>query len=745
MRRTIGNTLFVVCAFVIVTVLSAQISEAQQAARIDTVSPSQTAPGQVVTITGIGFGGPNVRITVRGVPAEVISATGSQVTFLVPYGIPTGPTEITATNPGGHTGRIAFFVSGTGNAPPAVDAGPDLTVALPNDATLNGTATDDGLPAGSVLTIQWSKVSGPGTVTFANPNSAITPASFSESGTYVLRLTASDSAFAPSDETTVTVDPINQPPVVNAGADLVVYLPGLAALNGTATDDGFPPGSLLTLQWSKVSGPGTVTFSAADAASTTASFSEAGAYDLKLTASDTELAGSDEATVTVYPANQAPVVSAGPDLAVYLPAAAQLNGAVIDDGLPPASVLTVEWSKVSGPGNVTFANANSANTTASFSQAGSYVLRLTASDTQLSVGDETTITVHPPNQPPIVNAGPDLVVNLPSTAALNGAVTDDGLPPGSVLTIAWSKVSGPGSVTFANANSASTTASFSEPGSYVLRLTASDTAFTVGDETAVTVYPANQPPVVNAGPDLGVYLPASAVLNGTVTDDGLPPASLLTVQWSTVSGPGTVTFSNANSATAMASFSEKGSYVLRLTASDTAFTVSDETTITVHPANQPPVVNAGPDLAVKLPNTATLNGSVSDDGLPPGSILSVHWSKVSGPATVTFVAANSASTTASFSEAGAYVLQLTASDSEFTVSDEVAIDVSLGNRAPVANAGADFSLGVTHSAHLDGSASSDPDGDPLTFAWAFVSVPAGSSAMLTGPATATPTFVVDRP
>src|SRR5207247_2071491 len=148
--------------------------------------------------------------------------------------------------------------------------------------------------------------------------------------------------------------------------------------------------------------------------------------------------------------------------------------------------------------------------------------------------------------------------------------------------------------------------------------------------------------------------------------------------------------------------SQPGSYVLRLTASDSAFTVFDETAITVEPQNQPPVVNAGADLTITLPNTATLNGTVTDDGLPPGSTLTIQWSKVSGPGTVTLSAPNAASTMASFSVAGSYVVKLTASDSEFIVSDEAAIDVNPANRAPTANAGDDFSRSVTKTAHLDG-------------------------------------------
>ena len=114
-----------------------------------------------------------------------------------------------------------------GNQPPVVNAGPDLAVTLPSSATLNGTVTDDGFPIGSTLTILWSKVSGPGTVSFSNPNTASTTASFSSAGTYVLKLSASDSELSASDEVVVTVSPANQPPVELAALDQLVLSFGL--------------------------------------------------------------------------------------------------------------------------------------------------------------------------------------------------------------------------------------------------------------------------------------------------------------------------------------------------------------------------------------------------------------------------------------------------------------------------------------------------------------------------------------
>ena len=173
--------------------------------------------------------------------------------------------------------------------------------------------------------------------------------------------------------------------------------------------------------------------------------------------------------------NQAPVVDAGPDQGITLPAVATLSGTVSDDGEPdPPAAVTVAWSKVSGPGTVAFANANAAATTATFSGPGTYVLRLTANDSALSSANEATFTVAG-NGAPTVSISCLTSITAPTkTVSLTGMVSDDGLPVPPSVTCAWTKVSGPGPVYFADANAAITTAAFRNAGTYVLRLTASD-------------------------------------------------------------------------------------------------------------------------------------------------------------------------------------------------------------------------------------------------------------------------------
>ncbi|MFK7806095.1 MAG: hypothetical protein AB8G95_30980, partial [Anaerolineae bacterium] len=122
-----------------------------------------------------------------------------------------------------------------------------------------------------------------------------------------------------------------------------------------------------------------------------------GSHTFGVRASDTAglvdpTAASYTWTVDVADPNEPPVVSAGDDQTIMLPIVANLAGTVTDDGNPgPVSVL---WTQESGPGTVTFGDAASATTTAGFSAAGTYVLRLTADDGQVSAFDELTVTVN---------------------------------------------------------------------------------------------------------------------------------------------------------------------------------------------------------------------------------------------------------------------------------------------------------------------------------------------------------------
>jgi len=91
------------------------------------------------------------------------------------------------------------------------------------------------------------------------------------------------------------------------------------------------------------------------------------------------------------------------------------------------------------------------------------------------------------NLAPVVDAGLDQMIVLPDDSVLlDATVADDGLPvPPGLVTSEWSMVSGPGSVNFDDASLEDTQAVFSQPGTYVLRITAQDGEWVASDDMTV--------------------------------------------------------------------------------------------------------------------------------------------------------------------------------------------------------------------------------------------------------------------
>ncbi len=89
------------------------------------------------------------------------------------------------------------------------------------------------------------------------------------------------------------------------------------------------------------------------------------------------------------------------------------------------------------------------------------------------------------SQPPTVNAGPDVNLELPGSLVLEGKVADDGFPKPANLRISWAQVSGPGTVTLADARSARTKGNINLAGTYTLRLTVTDGEWTSTDDVLV--------------------------------------------------------------------------------------------------------------------------------------------------------------------------------------------------------------------------------------------------------------------
>jgi hypothetical protein len=623
---------------------------------------------------------------------------------------------------------MIILVNPAPNVPPVSNAGSDKVIVLPtNSVTQVGSGTDAD---GTIVAYLWTKVSGPtgGTIVSATQATTVINA-LNNVGVYTYNLRVTDNSGATAnDQMTITVNAANTPPIVSAGANQSITLPtSSVTLTGTASD---PGGSIASYQWTKISGPASGTITTPTSATTTVTgYSIAGTYVYQLFVTDNGgLTASSTTQVAVIAANIPPTANAGANQTITLPTSSvTLTGSGSD---PDGTIVGYAWAKISGPASGTITSPSTASTTVTgYSIAGTYVYRLTVTDNGGLTGSSTTqIIVQaaiPPNLPPVVNAGTDKVLTLPTNSVNQvGSATD---PDGTISSYVWTKVSGPATFTINSPTSATTLLSGLVQGTYIFQLQATDNLGSTGtDQATIQVDPIpNVPPTANAGSDQSITLPTSATtLIGTGTD---PDGTIVSYTWTKISGPSGGTIATPNQSTTNITSLIQGTYIYQLTVTDnSAATGTDQVTVIVNAAPLiPPVANAGPDQTIQLPTTTTtLAGSGTD---PDGTIVSHVWNFLSGPATPTITTPTSyTSGVTGLSAAGSYYLKLSVNDNDGqTDTDTMIILVNLApNLPPISNAGPSQAL-TTPIAQtvLNGAASTDPDGTIVSWLWTRFSGP----------------------
>ena len=160
--------------------------------------------------------------------------------------------------------------------------------------------------------------------------------------------------------------------------------------------------------------------------------------------------------------------------------------------------------------------------------------------------------------------------------------------------------------------------------------------------------------------------------------------------------------------------------------------------------NVAPAADAGAAQNVLTGTTVTLDGSKSSDA--NGDLITYSWTITSKPAGSNAVLTNSTSAKPTFTAdvAGNYVASLVVNDGKLnSTAVTVIVTAAVANVAPVADAGAAQNVLTGTTVTLDGSKSSDANGDLITYSWTITSKPAGSNAVLTNSTSAKPTFTAD--
>jgi hypothetical protein len=693
-----------------------------------------------------------------GTPAITLKIGYSQPTDLNPAGFGTGfatecdgtqnfnfyivgdPTDPCGAIPGGPANGLAgdwFDWDGVSapaqaNSPPVLDPIANMTLG-----GCGGSTADQAIrasdPDGDAITFTSS---GPSFMTLTSNvqvgntrtgNIHLAP-QLGTTGTFAASVTASSGSPALSDTKSfvIAMSATNCPPVLSQPANMTVNPGATADQTLTATD---PNGD--ALQFTKAAGP-TFLFVTTTSPGTGTAFGNihlapgsigSGTYQATVRVSDGSLTDDKSFTITVSSCRP-------PDLAQ--PANMTVNeNATADQVLagssPDGRPLT--FTKAAGPIYMTVTTTTinpprgNVHLAPGFSDAGTVTATVNVADDicVLTTSGSFTITVNNVDRPVSLAAINNMTVAAGATADQTFTATD---PDADAITFTHT---GPSFMTrMDNAQSGTT-----RTGSIHLAPTSTTSGTFGGSVTAAAngatstrtftiliCFGCENPPTLAQPANMTVNEGAAADQTIVATDpDGNPLA------FSKASGPAFITVTTTNPGTGTATgnihlapgFSDQGTYGATVTASDGTLSDSKSFSITVNNVNGPPTLNPIPTVTVKAGTTADVAVTASDPDNDPLTFTTdcgtfLFFDQVTR---ILHIAPG-------LNDVGTFTCSVTVSDGQASATRSFFIIVLPGgNRCPTASPGGPYSGLASAPVNFDGTASSDPDGDPLTYAWDF--------------------------
>lgn len=562
------------------------------------------------------------------------------------------------------------------------------------------------------------------------------------------RVTVTDPLGASdSDVVEIIVNPVNHVPMVDAGPDKVIF-PSINAITlvGSAVDS---DGDSLTYKWTQTGGPEInledTNLRYLTIVSPDVDFAQFDPMSFELTVDD-GFGGIGKDSASVYPfhtlaGNRNISIDAGPLQTVREGERVTLD---VTGETTNGKPIRYSWAQILGTGvsldgyvgdEVHFIAPDLADDRPellSFQVTGYSEGNGWASDIAL-------VRVLPFNGPPIADAGPDQTVSQNVFVNLVGSGSD---PEDSNLKFQWSQKSGiPVTLYQRTLEEVYFVSPFIEDDSsdliFELKVTDSDGNFDT-DEATVTVSKQNHPPKANAGPDRRVISESQVSITGVGID---PDGDELTYKWTQLSGD-KVTFDATSAVISFkapqVSSGDTKRVILQLTVTDTlGQSDSDRMTLIIVPANNKPIVDAGPDQIIDENTVGSIFCSASDVENDP---LTYTWTSASSDLAIhNPSSAGTTFTAPSVVNDKQVTLTCSVSDGTYTVSDSLTVTVQNTLSLPiVADAGSDQIVNEMVKVNLDGSASHDPENQPLSYMWTQTS---GESVVLDAADSVRPSFM----
>ena len=446
-------------------------------------------------------------------------------------------------------------------------------------------------------------------------------------------------------------------------------------------------------------------------------------------------------------ANVAPTANPGPSQNVVVGAVVSMDGSASKDS--DGGSLTFKWTLIGKPigSAASLTNPTYPNPKFTADLAGNYVVSLVVNDGKANSTVATvSVTATVANAAPVANAGVNQNVVIASTVTLDGTASTDA--NNDSLSYKWVLQSKPAtsSATLAAATSAKPTFKADVAGTYVATLVVSDGKAN-SELAAVSILASatNLAPVAKPGVNQSVVTGTKVSVDASASSD--PNGDSITYRWSLLFKPAgsTATLSSATTASATFTADLAGTYLVGLTVNDGKVDSPVVVlTVTAAKLNAVPVASAGTNQNVTAATLTTLDGTASTDADLDG--LSYTWSLISKPSSSNAALSSTTSPKPTFTPdvAGTYVASLVVSDGKDRSPTAVVTVIASGsNSAPVANAGAAQSVSTAAVVTLNGTGSTDANGDTLTYRWTLTSKPTSSTAALSSATVASPTFTAD--
>ncbi len=480
---------------------------------------------------------------------------------------------------------------------------------------------------------------------------------------------------------------VNRPPIADAGSDLLAAPTEKLYFDASKSTD--PDGKILRHYWDLGDGR------KARGKKVRHAFSKPGLYTVNLRVEDNSGSLCNFATdrLKVF-VNSSPIANIGKDRIASVNEPVSFSGA--DSMDIDGEIISYEWNMGDGTKN------SGINVTHAFQKPGTYRVNLAVTDDSNAKNKTGTDTLKViVNDPPIARAGKDRIASVGETIIFNASKSMD--RDGKLVELSWDF--GDGIKQKTTAKTKTVKHSYSDPGEYIVRLTAKDNSGSSTDtsqDTALVVI--NHPPVAVPGPDQHVKI-GEVKFDASGSHD--PDGKINKYLWNFGDGK------KGKGISALHTYRNSGRYTVRLTVIDDSKTstnrTSDEMMVTV---NHLPIADAGLDRIGMPGQVFVFDGSASVD--PDGKVIKYVWDF--GDGTIQ----NGTKVSHSYSNPGRYNVLLTIYDN-FEKESDLAFDEAMAtvNRPPVAVAGGDLLVAPGEKVQFDGSRSYDTDGKIVFYQWEF--------------------------